>query len=360
MRFVLTIVEQLDRAARELKTDHPINNRLALILVDNATELMLHRQCTNRLELDSFAGRIWKAYQAIGKGESAGDRFESSEKLRQDIMTAKQRANAKSKFLDDKLKVLGDMGDLTATEKRFISVAHSYRNELYHIGLSHEDIIRAISGRYFLLCCDLFVRIGNEGFFGPSFSSNDEYTDVAKHYLQSRDGRVLPFDVDKGALAEKLRGALPDRIPDLPKTLGASARKSIGALMDDFAFLTRDNPFRFDADKMLEVAQWQRDLTEALESENVDGLWIDPNYRESFYRVAATLEANWQQRHALIPRDRWMLRADAIEREADPLVAMDSYQSLRNDMSYLEEAIESASIELDKWIQQEIDRARGK
>ena len=307
MRFVLTIVEQLDRAARKLKTDHPINNRLALILVDNATELMLHRQCTNRLELDSFAGRIWKAYQAIGKGESAGDRFESSEKLRQVIMTAKQRANAKSKFLDDKLKVLGDMGDLTATEKRFISVAHSYRNELYHIGLSHEDIIRAISGRYFLLCCDLFVRIGNEGFFGPSFSSNDEYTDVAKHYLQSRDGRVLPFDVDKGALAEKLRGALPDRIPDLPKTLGASARKSIGALMDDFAFLTRDNPFRFDADKMLEVAQWQRDLTEALESENVDGLWIDPNYRESFYRVAATLEANWQQRHALIPRDRWML-----------------------------------------------------
>ena len=38
MRYVLTIVEQLDRAARELVTDHPINNRLALILVDNATD----------------------------------------------------------------------------------------------------------------------------------------------------------------------------------------------------------------------------------------------------------------------------------------------------------------------------------
>ena len=44
MRYVITIVEQLDRAAAELTTDHPINNRLALILIDNATELILHRQ----------------------------------------------------------------------------------------------------------------------------------------------------------------------------------------------------------------------------------------------------------------------------------------------------------------------------
>ena len=49
MRYILTVVEQLDRAARELETDHPINNRLALILVDNATELILHRQCTDYL-----------------------------------------------------------------------------------------------------------------------------------------------------------------------------------------------------------------------------------------------------------------------------------------------------------------------
>ena len=43
MKYVITIVEQLDRAAGELVSDHPINNRLALILIDNATELILHR-----------------------------------------------------------------------------------------------------------------------------------------------------------------------------------------------------------------------------------------------------------------------------------------------------------------------------
>ena len=55
-----------------------------------------------------------------------------------------------------------------------------------------------------------------------------------------------------------------------------------------------------------------------------------------------------------------MLRATAVERERDPLTALDLYQSLREDMSYLEESILSASSELDRWIQQEVDKARGK
>jgi hypothetical protein len=52
MRYVMPIVEQLDRAAQELAIDHPINNRLALILIDNATELILHGRCTDQIEED--------------------------------------------------------------------------------------------------------------------------------------------------------------------------------------------------------------------------------------------------------------------------------------------------------------------
>ena len=175
-----------------------------------------------------------------------------------------------------------------------------------------------------------------------------------------RNGRIDISHVEKGTLAEKLRCTLPGEVQHLAITLGGSARNSIQKVMDDFRFLIQDNPFGFDADKMLEVAQWQRDLAEALERDNVDGLWVDPNYQKSYAAVETALEATWTQRHTSIPSEKWMLRADAIEREADPLVAMDSYQSLRSEMSYLEEAIEFAAQELDRWIQIEIDRARGK
>lgn len=360
MRHILTVVEQLDRATRELATDHPINNRLALILVDNATELLLHRQCTDRLELDSVASGLWKAHQALAERRSPEDHPEFSDDLKRDVMTRRQRSQAKGTYLEGKLKVLEDMKDITSKERRFIAIAHDYRNELYHVGLTHDDIVRPLAAQYFLISCDLFTRLGNKGFFGPSFSSNDEYTDVAKRYLPVRNGRLLAFDVDKADLADKLRGTLPAGIPELAGTLASSARKSIKSVTDEFNFLIRENPFSFDADKMLEVAQWQRDLTEALEREDVDGLWVDPNYRASFSRVATELEAKWRQRHSSLPHERWMLRATAVERESDPLTALDLYQALREDMSYLEESIMSASTELDRWIQQEIDKARGK
>ncbi|MCY4624354.1 MAG: hypothetical protein OXC99_05040 [Chloroflexi bacterium] len=356
----MTIVEQLDRATRELATDHPINNRLALILVDNATELMLHRQCTDRLGLDSMASGLWKAHEAINEERTSGDHLQFSEDLKKDVMTSKQRLQAKGIFLDGKLKVLEGMGDITAKERRFIAIAHDYRNELYHVGLTHDEIMRPLAMQYFLLSCDLFTRLGNKGFFGPTFSSNDEYTDVAKRYFPVQDGRLLAFDVDKADLADKLRSALPAGVSDLPETLASSARKSIKSVTDEFGFLIRENPFSFDADKMLEVAQWQRDLSEALEREDVDGLWVDPNYRQGFSRVATELEAKWRQRHSSLPHERWMVRANAVERERDPLTALDLYQSLREGMSYLEESILSASTELDRWIQHQVDIARGK
>ena len=275
-------------------------------------------------------------------------------------MTQRQRTQAKGIFLDGKLSVLESMEDITSKERRFITIAHGYRNELYHVGLTHDEIIRALSAQYFLLSCDLFTRLGNKGFFGPTFSSDDEYTDVAKRYLPLRNGRIFPSSVDKSELAGKLRHALPTGMPDLAVTLASSARKAIRKVTDKLAFLIQENPFGFDANEMLEVAQWQRDLAEALDREGVDGLWIDPNYREGFSRVATELETNWRQQYASLPHERWVLRATAVGRELDPLTALDLYQSLREDMSYLEESILSASSELDRWIQQEVDKARGK
>ena len=342
MRFVMTIVEQLDRAAGELTTDHPINNRLALILVDNATELMLHRQCTDRLERDKFNSRLWKAHQALAERKVTVDESKYPESLREQAMTPRQRSKAKEKYLEGKLKVLEDMDDLTSAERRFIAIAHDYRNELYHVGLTHDDTIRAIAGQYFLLCCDLFVRMGNLSVWGPSFSSSDKYTDVAGRYLPIKNGRIVTYDVDKAELSEKLRCSLPAEIPALAKTLADSARKSIEAIGNDLEFMVRDNPAGFDESELIKFAQWRRELADALEHENVDGLWVDPNYRRDCARVEAALKSTWRQRHTSFPRRRWMARAAIVERETDPLTAMDLYQSLRDDMAYLGEAILSS------------------
>ena len=365
MRYTLTIVEQLDRAAAELATDHPINNRRALILIDNAAEIILHRQCVGYLERDKEESRIayltqqfTGTFSATAPTESPKSQVESSEN--RPLMTPKHRARAGGKSLPDKLKVLKDMGDLTPAERQFVAIAHDYRNELYHVGLTRDDIIRAVAGHYFRLCCDLFVRMRGQGLFNRMFSSGDEYTDVARRYLPMRSGRLSILDVDDEALADKLRSALPDDIPDLITALAESARRLIGQVNDDFKFLVRGNPFGLDSSEMLQKVQWLQDLGTALEREGVDGLWMDPDYRLKYHRVAGALEQNWVQRHTSDPTEGWKLRASGIGSQTDPLRAVELYQSLRNDMSYLEEAIHSAAGELDRVIEAEVDRVRGK
>lgn len=331
MRYILTVVEQLDRAARELETDHPINNRLALILVDNATELILHRQCTDYLTMDDLLPTLRPKQRRMAKGES----------------------------LVEKLRFLEKMNDLTSAERQFIRIAHQYRNDLYHIGLKHDDIIRAISGCYFLLCCLLFARLGPFP-YSCSKSSVDIYTDVAKRYLPICNGRIKTLSVELEALAEKLCGAIPDGIPILSEALAKSARRSIKEVEESFEFAIRNFPCDVSADETLQMAQWQLDLTRALEEEDVSGLWIEENYRNNVTRVANALEVTWKQRHTSLPTEKWMHRAGAVEREADPFIAMKLYQSLRDDMSYLEESIFAIEAKVDLEIQQAIDWARGK
>ncbi len=329
MRYTLLVVEQLDRAARELFVDHPINNRLALILVDNATELILHRRYTDKVNLDRMRRRLDPRHRALAAG----------------------------KFIDGKLKVLEAFGEISQQERQFISAAHQYRNELYHVGLTHDEIIRSISCQYFKLCCELFERLK------PAWrtqSSTDRFTEVAERYLERHNGHIDFMSVDNAALAEKLLANLRDDIEALPYSLSTSARASIEAVEEAFDFLVRDNPGHHDREAILRKVQWHLDFTHALDREGIDGSWMDPGYMDEVQRVRTALEANWRQRHTSVPTAKWLKHAEAIDNEPDPLKAMSLHQTLCHDMAYLEEAIMNAASELDAWIQLESDRARGK
>ena len=360
MRDLLTVVEQLDRAASELLTDHAINNRLALILIDAATELLMDRQCKGRLDLDRVTAPLLEALSTISKGRPAEQRFKFPKDSADVVMRPKQRDMAKGRHFDGKLKVLENFGDITKDEKQFIRIAHHYRNDVYHIGLMHDDILRAISGHYYLLCCDLMVRLNGLGVWGLSYSSSDEYTEVSKRYLPMAEGRIVPWEVKREYVAEQLRDALPEGIPDLQKTLAHNARTYIWQIDKDFLFLINENPFGLNDDEVLEVAQWNFDLNKALQEAGITGLWIDPSYRSKLRRVAENLSKTWRPTHTRLPFQKWFQRADTVEHERDPLVAMQLFDSLREDMEYLETAITEAAEELDMWIQHEVDRIRGK
>ena len=303
---------------------------------------MVHRLCEYHLMYDNMYSGVLTADQS------------------KHVMTEGQRRAANGRHLKSKLKVLEEKGDLHSPERQFISIAHRYRNELYHVGLAHENIIRAIAGQYYLFCCDLFARTGNASVWDVSFSSDGAITDVMKRYLPKTDSRPYIFNVDDEVIAEKLRSALPTEMPNLPVTLSEDALLSIDMVMDKLDFLIEDNPRGWDGEAVLRMVQWSQDLQDTLVQEKVDGHWRDQTYQEEYVRVERELKTKWKQRYSSVPYEKWQRRGKTIKYEADPLAAIALYQLLRDEMSYLEEAIASMASILDRSIQDEIDRLRGK
>ena len=108
MQELLIIVEQLDRASSELLTDHPINNRMALILIDNATELMLHGQCASHLECDNTYFPMLKSYESILERHPEADVSGPMNDIAEHVLTPQQRSSARGKWLAGKLKGISE------------------------------------------------------------------------------------------------------------------------------------------------------------------------------------------------------------------------------------------------------------
>ena len=362
LQEVITVIEQLGRAVDELKTDHPINNRIALVLIDNATELLLHRECVAFLSADEFEGNLWRLSQSQFRSRTQDPQEDHSKVLEEYALTSRQRRKARGRFLKGKLQFLAEKQHISETERRFIDIAHGYRNELYHAGLARESIIRSIACVHFRLCCNLLARQTAPRIFMLTVPSSKAYPIYAEKYLpvgdrSSREGGSLEI---LHSARDKLLNALPGDLPELQSALSEYALEVIDGVAEDFKWLVENNLAGYDAAHMLRIVQMEKDLDDKLAENDVVGFWHDEAFQRQYQNVAKELMGDWKAKYTSIPLARWRNRAIRLGKEANPLVAADLYQGLQDDIDYLKEATESAAMELDKTIQHLEDQRRGK
>ncbi|MBT1515850.1 hypothetical protein KIP88_35895 [Bradyrhizobium sp. SRL28] len=72
------------------------------------------------------------------------------------------------------------------------------------------------------------------------------------------------------------------------------------------------------------------------------------------------LMATWKRRYSTVPIVKWRQKANRIGKETNWLRAAAAHDDLNRQMDYLDDAITEALSEFDGWVQQQIDRARGK
>ena len=85
--------------------------------------------------------------------------------------------------VEEKTKFCRKVGIITQDEFVFIATGHKYRNELYHVGIRHDDMIYALAWQYHELACDLFVKLKPRAFgWGP----NLQISETAKTHWPER------------------------------------------------------------------------------------------------------------------------------------------------------------------------------
>lgn len=333
MRYLIPCVEQLDRAAEELRSANPVNSRLALILTDNVVELVCHRRCEEIINRDG--GRSWLDQPKYRHGE---------------------RRKVLGRHFDRKVKFLRTESLLSEAELEFLLVAHKYRNEAYHIGLRDDSIIWSVSWNYHLLACELFGRL-KPGWMGTG--SDDPYTErVNKHLKKQSAGEPWLFFPDIEKLAESIDQERPVSDVSLSEVLSEALIQEIDELDSQMQFLVNDNPNKFDSDEILRsVQQWDEFARKMEEA----GLFpSDQGYQSQAAQVNERLKREWTPKHDHIPFESWRRRANAISLEKSPLKALKKFDDVRTSKEYLSEVIGEAALELDAHIQMEIDRIRGK
>lgn len=330
MKYIMPIVEQLDRAAIEIAQDHPISSRLGLILVDNAVELILHRYCTDEIRED--------VHRAPGREK----------------YSVKMRKEAHGRFLEGKLALAKASGAINEIERRFIKVCHFYRSELYHVGIDYEGIIRALAGEYYRFACDLFGRLAPSGI---THSSNDTFTDVGQRYLDQlkASGKHYPDAKDFAAL---LLGALVST-PDLNVTLRDEADLDIEIAEENFQFLLDNKTPKQSADALLSDLQFYAAFEKRLIEADLFRLLATREDEQRAFELQQDLRASWKPQYSSLPLDTWRARADNVGKLEDHKAALDEYDRLRKDMRTLEDLVTEAAAGLDNWIESEVDRLRG-
>jgi len=318
MEKLLPMAEQLDRAAVELRLDHPIHNRLAIILIDNAVELM--------------AKEALFVHTAIG-GDYCG-------------ITAKHRKMARSRNLHQQLAVLTFIGEMTPLEAEFVLAAHDHRNSAYHEGYAGEPYLRQLAFHYYEFACRYVARF-SKAFY--SWSSNFQYTEIGRRYHEAtRDSDRLLGKIDRAKLAAMLLSQLPaPSAISLQHALAEDLERDREGVARSLRFL-RDNSWpRKPTAFLLAKAQFESARDFALEKQGLENTPYGTPRRIEAVQYANKNYANFTPRYKAVPHGSWAQSIQRIRTTDDPILATALFQRTRKNMAFLRDTLGHAAMRLE-------------
>src|ERR1035437_10231572 len=121
MRQFVQIVDEIDESKRLILGGSLSQLRMALLLLDNAVELIAERAIQSELRHSDVMNRIFRSLSDMPPGDAKVD--ELKEKARQDLIEPDRRKRLK-RYFDEKFLFLGERQRLEEPIPRVLSAIH--------------------------------------------------------------------------------------------------------------------------------------------------------------------------------------------------------------------------------------------
>ncbi len=334
MEHVRLIYEQLEAAKGHLLRGDVLNCRLALILLDNAAELLMARVLREEF---AFADYFYPPDRA--------PRLDGDLKAK---YTSEEREAALWEF-EPKLRLLGHhMKTITGQERAVLKICHRLRNETFHAGTIRHRILAQTTILLFQTVVGLTRKFPVGPFVLPGGRPAQADADFLARF-ELPDPMRFAFDDGREQVARKLLEgiALDGRAfaemlsEDLVNRVDESIFGGLNTLNDGRAA---------DIDRNLQYGQfWQEEGIELAKA----GMRL-PELDEAFERWQAAGKAKYTVRKI----EKWRHHAELIARRDKPSQAFEEWYALDQKIQPLEEGIGKAVVEYEDRINAEIHDRR--
>jgi len=332
LKFLAGVLEQMDLALEHITKGGVHDARFGFMMTDNAVELVLHQ---------------------IAKDQHL--RVKHSPYVARNFKHKKELEEAMGRTFEAKLRFARLQGQVTEEQSRTIAIMHSFRNEVYHVGLQHEAILPDLARFYFSTACG-FLASYKGGYFG--YTVGIELPERSKKYFSN--DKFIPGrreDFEKGCQA-------------LDAACTHNKSTTINSLADHMEEVIAEcsNCLDIVADGVFEGQQRSRDAAVidgqtwqiAFTTEGNEFAANNGYVGETIFELTDWLAKNYPLRFKKDPIPNWKRQAKRLRSTGNPHAALETYQSFMTFTAPFREALYEGASQVEGEIQNQIDMRRGK
>jgi hypothetical protein len=240
---------------------------------------------------------------------------------------------------------------LTEDVSESIRIGHLFRNDVYHVGLQHEAVLPVVAAFYFDLACQLCADYEVRSW---GYSPGRPIPERTKKYLSDdRHFTNFPKEYSAACLALKEKSRHDNKV--FAEALADHMDVVIGEQDEYIDYIGQNAPSRETRDQVVIGCQsWPLAFNEEGRSFATKNGFPGGHP----FKLVEWLEKNYPLKFRGDPIPAWRQRAKRLRGQSDPHKALKMYRSFMDDTTELRESINESTGAVDRYIDEQIERAR--